>query len=239
MMRDRLIKALATIPIVTAFSMSGSCAAGCPYGLVNDPYPGHCPRYIDINGDGLCDLSQATTATTDTSTSSSDDDTVATDSIDDSTNGRGHDVDVVDDPQNASSISDTGDIDGNLSDDGGGYYLLPISLLLISGYLFTHYLFSKGILSPKKHRRLWNLFVTAGYLGTGVTGVILTFMVNMGVKTALNPSITFWHAEFAILMVIGTLIHIHLYWKPFKNIFKVLFGFKTFKGEFKRNNNME
>jgi len=29
----------------------------CPYGLVNDPYPGQCRRYVDLNGDGICDLS--------------------------------------------------------------------------------------------------------------------------------------------------------------------------------------
>jgi hypothetical protein len=30
----------------------------CPYGLVNDPYPGECRQYTDKNGDGICDLSQ-------------------------------------------------------------------------------------------------------------------------------------------------------------------------------------
>jgi hypothetical protein len=30
----------------------------CPYGLVNDPYPGECRRYVDANGNGLCDLSE-------------------------------------------------------------------------------------------------------------------------------------------------------------------------------------
>jgi hypothetical protein len=30
----------------------------CPYGLVNDPYPGECRRYTDENGNGLCDLSE-------------------------------------------------------------------------------------------------------------------------------------------------------------------------------------
>ena len=32
------------------------CVA-CPHGLVNDPYPGHCRRYVDRDGDGICDLS--------------------------------------------------------------------------------------------------------------------------------------------------------------------------------------
>jgi hypothetical protein len=31
----------------------------CPYGLVNDPYPGRCGRYRDSNGNGYCDLSQS------------------------------------------------------------------------------------------------------------------------------------------------------------------------------------
>ena len=30
----------------------------CPYGLVNDPYPGECRQYVDDNGNGICDLSE-------------------------------------------------------------------------------------------------------------------------------------------------------------------------------------
>jgi len=30
----------------------------CPYGLVNDRYPGRCRRYTDRDGDGVCDYSQ-------------------------------------------------------------------------------------------------------------------------------------------------------------------------------------
>jgi hypothetical protein len=46
-------------------SQSSSLAAGtaqetgvaCRFGLVNDPYPGRCRRYVDADGDGLCDYS--------------------------------------------------------------------------------------------------------------------------------------------------------------------------------------
>jgi hypothetical protein len=34
----------------------------CPFGLVDDPYPGRCKRYIDKNGNGYCDLSEQVTA---------------------------------------------------------------------------------------------------------------------------------------------------------------------------------
>ena len=30
----------------------------CPYGNVNDEYPGECSRYIDTDNDGICDHSQ-------------------------------------------------------------------------------------------------------------------------------------------------------------------------------------
>ena len=42
--KEKIIGAVLTIPIIATGSMYGACAAGCPYGLVNDPYPGQCPR---------------------------------------------------------------------------------------------------------------------------------------------------------------------------------------------------
>lgn len=32
--------------------------SACPRGLINDPYPGKCKRYVDNNGNGICDLSE-------------------------------------------------------------------------------------------------------------------------------------------------------------------------------------
>lgn len=212
---EKVVSAAITIPIIAAGTISGACAAGCPYGVQYCPYPGQCPRYTDINGDGNCDLSlAAVSASTNTSTTSNSDNSSSTD-----TSGIEHN------DTNATVVPDSGSgLDGSAFDNSGGHYILPISILLFGAYLFTHLLFSRGILSQQKHRRLWNLLVTGGYIGTGITGILLTFMINLGIHIALNPAITFWHAEFAILMVIGTLIHIHLYKKPFKKMFKVLFG---------------
>ena len=227
---EKIIGAAVTIPIVAAGAMSGTCAAGCPYGLVNDPYPGQCSRYIDVTGDGICDLSQTATASTSTDTTTS-----TTDSSDQLlSNGHGSDTNAVDqnDSINASAATDSGSgLEKGAFGDDGSYHVLPISILILGAYLFTHFLFSRGVLNQQKHRRIWNLLLTAGYLGTGITGILLTLMINLGIRTALNPSITFWHAELSILMVVGTLIHIHIYKKPFKKMFKVLFGFNSSKNK--------
>ena len=223
------------MPFIAALALSGnSSATSCPYGNVNCPYPGLCGRYVDMDGNGICDLSQTTTATTsDTSTADN------TDSSDNTTidqgHGNGNNADVTGDPTNATT--DTGnDFGGNFDGGGDNYYILPISLLLIIGYLFTYSLFKKSILKRNKHRRIWNLLLTAGYLGTGGTGILLVLLINLGIKTALNPSLTFWHVELAVLMVVGTLIHVHIYWKSFRNIFRVLFGFRTSLPKKRRNN---
>ena len=31
----------------------------CPKGMINDPYPGMCKLYVDSNGNGICDYSEA------------------------------------------------------------------------------------------------------------------------------------------------------------------------------------
>lgn len=218
--KDIIYKALA-VPVIATGAMSGACAAGCPYGLVNDTYPGQCPRYIDVNGDGICDLSQtiasqpaATTNSTDPSTSSTN------------VHG-GQDVSSHNDSNNL-TVPDSDSGFGNVSfGDGGGYHVLPLSLIIVVSYLFTHLLFTRGILSRKRHRRVWNLLLTMGFLGTGISGVLLIFLINLGIKTALNPSITYWHVELAVLMVIGTFVHLHLYKKSFKNMFRVIFNFNA------------
>lgn len=215
-MKKRIISAISAIPATAALALSGiSSAAGCPYGMVD--CTGQCGRFIDGDGNGICDLSLTSSSTSDTVTSQ---DTVNTD----------NQTPVPDnlDHGNTNATTDPGnDGSGGFFGDGDTYYVLPVSLLLIIGYLLTYYLFKKGILKRSKHRRIWNLLVTAGYLGTSGTGALLAILINLGIKTALNPSINFWHAELSILMVIGTLIHVHIYWKSFKNMFRVLFGFKS------------
>ncbi len=226
---QKIVGAASIIPFIAASTMSGACAGGCPYGMVNDPFPGNCSGYMDLNGDGICDLSQTvttTSTTTDTTSSSSTDPSSSTQVVDNNGNGAHINQNVDSDPSNVTIIQDPGSGVQNPPIDTHNYNIIPISLLIIGGYLITHYLFKKRILKPSKHRRLWNLLLVVGYLGTGLTGVILTFMINLGISAFYNHSISYWHAELSILMVVGTLVHLHLYKKPFKNIFKVLFGLK-------------
>ncbi|RJS49697.1 MAG: hypothetical protein CIT03_02440 [Methanobacterium sp.] len=198
-----MLGTLATAPIIAAATMEGSCAAGCPYGLDYDPYPGQCSRYIDLDGSGSCDLALSAVSNTQNSSADSDNDT----------------IDPVDD--NGLEVSDTGPDALEGANEGSNFHILPVTIIIIGSYLFTYYLFKKGILKPKQHKRIWNILVIIGYIGTGLTGVLLTLMIKLGISTAYNSGITYWHAELALLMVLGTFIHLHIYRKPLKKMFKV------------------
>jgi len=55
----KYITLLTLIFILVAFSSISIYAwDNCPFDLDDDPYPGECKRYIDTDGDGICDLSQ-------------------------------------------------------------------------------------------------------------------------------------------------------------------------------------
>ncbi|MGB9837296.1 hypothetical protein [Methanothermobacter sp.] len=211
------------LPFAAAISASGvSCAASCPYGLVNDPYPGQCPRFTDLNGDGICDLSQTAASTDytasgdwqDTSSSGSDDYSPTETSEINKTQNQATDHDI---PADVSDSTREG-FSGHETD----YHLIPVSLVVVGAYLLTLYLMRSGYIRGSVYRRLWNMLLTAGYAGTGITGILLIIFIRLGIKTALNPSVTYWHAELAILMVIGTLIHAHIYWKPLRGMFRQL-----------------
>lgn len=49
---------LTQVPAATATVASAPVQVLCPFGLVNDPYPGRCRRYVDKNGNGICDWSE-------------------------------------------------------------------------------------------------------------------------------------------------------------------------------------
>ncbi|WP_370004663.1 hypothetical protein [Methanothermobacter sp. KEPCO 2] len=218
------------LPFAAAISTSEiSCAASCPYGLVNDPYPGQCPRFTDLNGDGICDLSQTSVsndyaASEDREASSSDQKDSSSSGSDDYSPAETSEINRTQNQTPEHNVS--GDVSDGTSGEFSGhetdYHLIPVSLIIAGAYLITLYLMRSGYIRGSVYRRLWNMLLTVGYAGTGITGILLLIFIRLGIKTALNPSVTYWHAELAILMVIGTLIHAHIYWKPLKGMFRQL-----------------
>lgn len=239
--QSKAVNILATAPLIAA-SIDGVCAGGCPYGLSYDPYPGQCGRYMDTNGTGACDLASAdvtTQQTTSSDTSSQDSSSQSSSSSNDNENSVGVSSDdtSTDNASNISTAQDSGSsgFDGSSTADGTNFHIIPATLIILGAYLLTYYLFKKGILEARVHKRIWNGLLTFGFLGMGITGVILTVMINIGISTVYNSGMTYWHAELGLLMVLAALVHFHIYQRPFKRMFKVLFKSNSSKKNKNKN----
>jgi hypothetical protein len=51
-------KIILTIILFTISSTTALAWDDCPKGLVDEPYPGECSKYVDTDNDGICDHSQ-------------------------------------------------------------------------------------------------------------------------------------------------------------------------------------
>lgn len=234
--QTKVVSILATAPLIAA-NIDGACAGGCPYGLSYDPYPGQCGRYVDSNGTGACDLASADVTTQQTTsssdTSSQDSSSQSSSSSNDNGNSAGVSSDNSSADNNSPNITNPDDsgsngLDGSTQTDGTNFHIIPVSLIILGAYILTYYLFKKGILNARQHKRMWNGFLTFGFLGMGITGVVLTVMINLGIQT-LRSGLTYWHVELSLLMVLAAIIHFHIYRRPFKRMFKVLFGIGSSK----------
>lgn len=175
----------------------------CPYGLIDDPFPGQCPRYEDTNQDNICDHSQSPSGSSDNKNNS--------------TNGhrkQNHGNDKETSNVNSSNIQIAKSVPGE------SYYLVPLAITTMIIYLVTYLLYLENQLRKHVFYKIWNYVLIISFLVTGVTGLIMMIIINYGIRSSWNLTIDFWHAEFAIIMATSTLFHFHLYWKQVKKIFK-------------------
>lgn len=181
------------IPFVTVCSLgcNRTCAAECPFGLFSDPYPGQCSRFTDINGDNNCDLSESGQINT-------------------------TDSEVLNNSNLDNNINNTDISHVNNTD----YFVIPISLIILTIYIISYVLIKKNIITPKKQKKLWSIFLLMTTLGSGLTGIILIISINFAIYL-YNNIILFYHVEISIIMVLITLIHIHIHRKPIMKIFKL------------------
>lgn len=145
------------ILIVLALPISSNVASAwddCPYGLENDTYPGECPRYVDTNGDGICDHSQPDPSETE-DTSNSDNSTSA------ESQSAGHNQTSIPWYENKEFV---------------GFVLAFI--VIVSGIVLTKFAVRKKIISPVKSKIIWNIFLLISFLFSSITGVILVLFVT-------------------------------------------------------------
>jgi hypothetical protein len=166
----------------------------CPFGEVNESYPGTCGRYIDTDNDNICDLSQS------------------------SPEKRAMLTQEDNTENNSTSIKSV----VSKSNSGINYYFVPIAAILFIVYLTTLILSRNKKIKLSQHRKIWNFILLITFLISGTFGIILAIIVSYGIRLSFYSDLLFWHVEMGISMAIISIFHILWHLKYFKKMFKLV-----------------
>jgi len=209
--------------ILVAFSSISIYAwDNCPFGLEDDPYPGECKRYIDTDGDGICDLSQPAPEDRDTSVSlneenikeNTEDDNKYFKEIDEKVTGG---LFIAEAASTQKTVSDSPSPERKSLPS---YYFLEIFFVSLLIYFGGKFLARKLEISLCKEKKFWNVFLLISFIGSAGTGMILVFIRDFEWFKSINFNFLFWHVEFSIVMALLGIFHALWHLKYYLSIFR-------------------
>ena len=209
--------------ILIAFSSTSIYAwDNCPYGLEDDPYPGECKRYIDTDGDGICDRSQPAPEDRDTSISLNEEN-IEENVKDDNKYFKETDKKII----GGIFIAEAASTQKTVSDPSSperkplpSYHFLEIFLVSLLIYFGGKFLARKLEVSSCKEKKFWNVFLLISFIGSAGMGMTLVFIEDYDWFRSINFNFLFWHVEFSIVMALLGIFHALWHLKYYLSIFK-------------------
>lgn len=219
----------------------------CPKGLVNDPYPGRCGRYVDTNDDQICDLSQPKPTSTTTTIPAAATVTTGEPPTGDCPLGPcagcgvcfGLGVPAVltetvappDALTGASAsagdtIVATNGLDTLTAQQEKGasflthYLVSPIALGFVVIYGTSFLLYKTRRVRVTTHRKIWNVLLLGTFLVTGVFGVILAIQLDYPLPFDIPIDLLFWHVEAGIAMTLISIFHLSWHFNYYRNLLR-------------------
>jgi len=194
----------------------------CPFGFEDDPYPGECKRYIDTDGDGICDLSQPAPEDRDASVTLNEENT-KNNIIDDNKYSEESDEKVTggffiaEAASTQKTVSDSPPPERKSLPDYNFLEIFFVSLLI---YFGAKFLARKLEISSYKEKKFWNVSLLISFIGSAGTGMILVFIMDYNWFQSINFNFLFWHVEFSIVMVLLGIFHALWHLKYYLSMFK-------------------
>jgi hypothetical protein len=221
----KLITLLTIIFILVSFSSISIYAwDNCPFGLEDDPYPGECKRYIDTDGDGICDHSQP--APEDRNIYISLNEENVKENLSDINNSE-YSEGIEEKVTGGVFITEAASTETTVSDSPSperkslpDYNFLEIFFVVLLIYFGGKFLARKLEISSCKEKKFWNVFLLISFVGSAGTGMILVFIRDYDWFRSINFNFLFWHVEFSIIMTLLGIFHALWHLKYYLSIFK-------------------
>lgn len=194
----------------------------CPYSLKDDPYPGDCKRYIDMDKDGICDRSQPSPEDRDTNIIFYEEN-IEENTKTDTEYLKNADQKVTGSFFVAEAASNQKTFYGSLPTERRplpDYNFLEIFLVSLLIYFCTKLLARKFEINLCREKKFWNIFLLISFLGSAGMGMILVFIRDYNWFKSIDFNFLFWHVEFSVVMALLGLFHTLWHLKYYLSIFK-------------------
>lgn len=194
----------------------------CPFDLENDSYPGECNRYIDTDGDGICDRSQPAPEDRDT-TIVLNEENIKENIKDDNKYSKEMNEKIT----GGFIIAEAASTQKTVSDPPTpgrkslpDYNFLEIFFITLLIYFSGKFLTQKLQITSSREKKFWNTFLLISFIGSAGTGMILVFIRDFDWFRSVNFNYLFWHVEFSITMALLGIFHTLWHSKYYLSIFK-------------------
>jgi hypothetical protein len=203
----------------------------CPFGIEN--CKGGCGRWIDADGDGICDRSLFLQIQTDSVQETIQIQNQHKNNPEIKTQHQNHSIeeisfetkfkrDTISDKlaQSRERIGKSEGFRAFKRHAGTRYNLIFYSSLTIGAYFLSLLLLRLKVYSKKIHRRIWNVLLLLTFLISCLLGLFLVVQINYKVLPSYYLQFLKWHVDFGIGMALISIFHIIWHFTYFKNIFK-------------------
>ncbi|MFH1722516.1 MAG: hypothetical protein ABH950_07940 [Candidatus Altiarchaeota archaeon] len=165
----------------------------CPFGEVGDEYPGDCVRYVDTDGDGICDHSEP--APEDMVSE------VFVESQEATILPAANPISTQ--TKNSSSIEFLPRTSASPKVPFDPYNAIPVSALMLILFGGTEYFVRNGRVPVLTAKYFWNSLLAVSFLVTALTSIPSLFpQLDAGAR------IINWHVEFGLVMIWVGLYHL-------------------------------
>jgi hypothetical protein len=144
------------ILIATIFVQNALAWDECPFGIEDDPQPGLCSRYVDTNGDGICDHSQSEPAEA---------------NPDESSQG-----------QTQTQVTSS----RQCYENKNVMIMIISFFIILGGGVLLKIFTKKQIISKTKDKIIWNILLLIFFFPSAITGILLVLMVEFPVLREIS-----------------------------------------------------
>jgi len=95
------------------------------------------------------------------------------------------------------------------------YNIISITVLVLAAYGVSLAYVRGGKITLLYQRKLWNWMLLASFAVSGFSGMLMSMLIDAGIRIGHYADLLFWHVEAGIAMALVCVIHISVHRRYF------------------------